>query len=294
VRGLTHLGVLRACEHLEIHPEIVVGASTGALIGAAYGQGIPLDVLLEGYRLPWRRRHRGPRVSFSTFVGLPTFSQWTDPGHLLSGLFSIDKFERHLRQLLPINDFRKLSETVLVTAVDIDRGKRVVFGRGYEESVPISQAVAASCCLPGLLRPYRIGNSYYADGEVVRSLSTDLAVKAGADVIIACSAHGSAITDGGVESIARRGVHRVVRQALNIELSHRERMGLQLHSLSHPNTVVVDVSPDLGDFGYFDRFAARALVRRGYRTALLRLREAIAKGIFGAVGPRSERQPTSN
>ena len=58
-RGLAHLGVLKACEELGILPEIFVGASAGALVGATYGQDIPLDVMMDGYRLPWRRRHTG-------------------------------------------------------------------------------------------------------------------------------------------------------------------------------------------------------------------------------------------
>jgi len=61
-RGLAHLGVLKACEEVGIVPTIFVGQSAGALVAATYGQDIPLDVLLDAYRLPWRRRHRGPWV----------------------------------------------------------------------------------------------------------------------------------------------------------------------------------------------------------------------------------------
>src|SRR5262249_37212493 len=93
-RGLAHLGVLKACEELGIHPEIYVGAGAGALVSATYGQDIPLDVLLDAYRLPWRRRHRGPRLHASTFLGAPRVRDLLDPGYLLSGLFSIDRLER--------------------------------------------------------------------------------------------------------------------------------------------------------------------------------------------------------
>src|SRR5687768_14862233 len=104
-RGIAHLGVLKACEELGIRPTIFVGASAGAIIAATYGQGIPLDVLLDGYRLPWRRRHDGPRFHLATFFGAPRIGQLLDPGYLASGLFSIDAFERYLAAHLPINDF---------------------------------------------------------------------------------------------------------------------------------------------------------------------------------------------
>src|ERR1700759_1687529 len=107
-RGLAHLGVLKACEELGIAPEIFVGASAGGVVGATYGQDMPLDVLLDGYRLPWRRRHEGPRLHLSTFLGLPSIREMIDPGYLLSGAFSMSRLERYLSKHLPINDFKQL------------------------------------------------------------------------------------------------------------------------------------------------------------------------------------------
>ena len=95
-RGLAHLGILKACEELGIAPEIFVGTNAGALVSATYGQDVPLDVLLDGFRLPWRRRHAGPRLHMSAFLGLPGLRDLLDPGYLLSGMFSIDKLERYL------------------------------------------------------------------------------------------------------------------------------------------------------------------------------------------------------
>src|SRR5271156_2114794 len=168
-RGLSHLGVLKACEELGIEPEIFVGASAGALVGATYGQDIPLDVILDGYRLPWRRRHRGPRLHASTFLGAPRPRDLLAPGYLLSGLFSLDRLQRYLASYLPLNDFRQLPSQVFVTPVDLATGRRVASGPAHGETVPVSQAVAASCCIPGLFRPYRIGGRYFLDGEVVRT-----------------------------------------------------------------------------------------------------------------------------
>ena len=95
-RGLSHLGVLKACEELGVEPEIFVGASAGAIVAATYGQDIPLDVLLDAYRLPWRRRHTGPRLHFNTFAGAPLLRDLVDPGYLFSGMFSLDRLERYL------------------------------------------------------------------------------------------------------------------------------------------------------------------------------------------------------
>jgi NTE family protein len=279
-RGLAHLGVLKACEELGIVPEIFVGASSGALVSGAYGQDIPLDVLLDGYRLPWRRRHAGPRMHIGRFLGGPRLRDLIDPGYLVSGVFSIDKLERYLAQALPINDFRRMPNPVFVTAVDIDSGQRVVFGPGYEESVPVSQAIAASCCMPGLFRPYKIGNRYYLDGEVVRTLSADIAVAAGADVVIVSNVYRPEERRPEARSLARNGAPAVIRQSLNILLSEKERRGVELLSKAYPNVTFLDIAPDIGAFGYLNRFAARPLVIRGYKTALRVLAAAKERGVF--------------
>jgi NTE family protein len=285
-RGLAHLGVLKACEELGIEPEIFVGASAGAIVGAMYGQDIPLDVLLDGYRLPWRRRHDGPRLHMNAFLGAPKLRELIDPGYLFSGLFSIDKLERYLARYLPINDFRQLPNRVFVTAVDIDNGRRVVFGPGYEETIPVSQAVAASCCVPGLFRPYRIGDRYFLDGEVVRTLSADLAVAAGANVVIISNIYRPEERTPKYPPIAKRGVVSVMRQSINILLTEKERRGVELLSKLYPNVTFLDIAPDIGHYGYLNRFAARPLVLRGYRTALRVLAAAKERGVFvGANGP---------
>lgn len=279
-RGLAHLGVLKACEELGVHPEIYVGTGAGALVGATYGQDLPLDVLLDGYRLPWRRRHQGPRLHLSSFLGPPRLRDLRDPGYLLSGLFSADKLEQQLAQHLPINDFRRTPQPIFVTAVDIGSGQRAVFGPGYDDVTPISQAVAASCCLPGLFRPFRIGDRYFLDGEIVRTLSTDVAVSAGANVVIISNVYRPEERPEAERPIARSGVVRVLNQSLNILLAEKERRGVELMSKLYPNVVFLDIAPDIGGFSYFNRFAARPLVMRGYKAALRVLAAAKERGVF--------------
>jgi len=282
-RGLSHLGVLKACEELGIVPEIFVGTGAGALVSTTYGQDMPLDVLLDGYRLPWRRRHTGPRLRFSTFLGAPRFRDLFDLGHLVSGMFSIDKLERYLARHLPRNDFRRFPNPVFVTAVDVDRAQRVVFGPGYEERIPVSQAVAASCCVPGLFRPYRVGDRYFIDGEVARTLSADIAIAAGANVVIISNTHRPEERSEATRSIARRGVASVLTQSLNMLLHENERRSVELLSRLYPKVAFLEIAPDIGRYSYVNRFAAGPLILRGYRTALRALAQAKERGVFDAL-----------
>ncbi|MBK7586571.1 MAG: patatin-like phospholipase family protein [Myxococcales bacterium] len=281
-RGIAHLGVLKACEELGIRPTIFVGASAGAVVAATYGQGIPLDVLLDGYRLPWKRRHDGPRFHMNTFFGLPTLRQLFDPGYLTSGLFSLEKLERYLRHHLPVNDFRKIDNRLIITAVDIDRAERVLFGKGYDSDTPISRAVAASCSVPGLFRPFEINGRYHLDGEIARTLSADVALEAGADIVIVSNIYRPAEGEQERRSMARRGPLQVMNQSLNILLTEKERRGIALYTQANPRCTFIDIAPDIGRFGYLNRFAARSLVLRGYRAALQTLASAKERGVFAA------------
>jgi len=274
------LGVLRACEELGLLPEIFVGTSAGAIVSAMYAQDIPLDVLLDGYRLPWRRRHQGPRLHLSTFMGAPSPREMLDIRYLASGVFSIRKFERYLRKHLPINNFPRLGKQVFVTAVDIDTAERVVFGPGYDETPLLSEAVAASCCVPGLFRPICIDKRYYVDGEVARTLSADVAVEAGANVVIISNIYRPESEMAAKRSIARRGIHRVLRQSLSTLLTEKEKRGVELLSQRYPHVTFIDIAPDLGRYGYLNRFSARPLILRGYGTALRALAAAKEQRVF--------------
>lgn len=279
-RGIAHLGVLKACEELGVRPTIFVGASAGAIVAATYGQGIPLDVLLDGYRLPWKRRHDGPRFHMRTFFGLPTLAQLFDAGYLTSGLFSLDKLEAYLRRHLPVNDFRKVENRLIVTAVDIDRAERVLFGKGYDAETPISKAVAASCCVPGLFRPYLVNGRYHLDGEIARTLSADVALEAGAEVVIISNVYRPAQGQRELRSMARRGALQVINQSLNIMLTEKERRGVDFYRHINPRATFIDIAPDIGRFGYLNRYASRSLVMRGYRAALQALAIAKERGVF--------------
>lgn len=279
-KGVAHVGVLRAMQELGIEADICVGASAGAIAGAFYTQGYTPAQMIDWFRPFWRRGLEDPPLKARYFLGLPNQEQRRSWGYLTSGLFSIDRFERFVAEQLPSDDFRDLNKHLLVTAADIDGRGRVVFGRGYREDVPISKAVAASSCVPVLFRPHRIGDRYYMDGEVVRTLSIDLAVEAGADVVIISNVYRPHVGRVGSPSLVHQGGLAVARQALNTILNEKEKRGIDLIHKMYPQIQVLVVSPDLGRLPFTSRLHARAMLRRGYRDALRILAKAKRRGVF--------------
>lgn len=280
IKGIAHLGVIKAMEELGLVPDILVGASSGAIAGAFLSQGFTADQMIDWFRPFYRRQDPDGAMKGRYMLGAPTRAQWRSPGWLTSGLFSIDRFERFLRERLPTNDFRQLHRPLMVTAADVDGRGRVVFGTGYRERVPISEAVAASCCVPLLFRPYQIGDRHYMDGEVVRTLSIDLAVDAGAEVIVVSNVYRPTVTRPGERSLVHGGPGAILNQAANIVLSEKEKRGIDLIHKLYPHVSILNVQADLGRFSFVQRGQARKLLTRGYREALRVLAAAKQRGLF--------------
>ena len=55
LKGLAHIGVLRALEEHGLVPSLVVGSSIGSLIGAAWAAGVPLRQMEARARAVRRR-----------------------------------------------------------------------------------------------------------------------------------------------------------------------------------------------------------------------------------------------
>jgi NTE family protein len=62
-----------------------------------------------------------------------------------------------------------------IAAVDVDSGRRVMFGRPGAPGADVSQAVQASCAIPGVFRPIRVDGRSYVDGGVWSPTNLDAA-----------------------------------------------------------------------------------------------------------------------
>ena len=134
--------------------------------------------------------------------------------------------------------------------------------------------------MPLLFRPYRIGDRYYMDGELVRTLSIDLAVEAGADVVIISNVYRPHVIRPGQRSLVHSGGFAIGRQAVNNVISEKEKRGIDLINRLYPHVTVLNVSADLGRFSFTSRGNAKLLMSRGYREALRVLAAAKRRGMF--------------
>jgi NTE family protein len=107
-------------------------------------------------------------------------------------------------------------ENVWIVAMDYDTGKRIPFGRTGAPPAGLSEAVMASCAIPGWYAPVEIGGRRYVDGGACSPTSVDLVIPLELDEVFVLSPMTSFDYDRPSSRIARveRQFRRVVTRRL--------------------------------------------------------------------------------
>lgn len=166
-RGFAHLGVLRVLEREGWRPDLVVGTSAGAIVGAMYASGLSVaDIEAAAATLDWSMLFDfDPVRSLLGGIGL--------------GIVPGERLERFLRQHLPV-PVERFPIPFAAVAADMEQGEIVALNRG-----DAARAVLASCAVPGLYAPVRIRGQLLADGQVVSPLPVLTARRLGAVRVLA-------------------------------------------------------------------------------------------------------------
>ncbi len=160
-RGIAHIGVLRILREAGIPIDVVAGTSVGALIGAAFCAGTPLD---EMERI-------GATTSFTDF------GRWT-PSWL--GLATNQRLEKFLERFTPVKTFEEMTIPLAIATTDINAGVPVYYTRG-----PAGPPLRASCAYPGLFVPIQFEGRTLVDGFLTAPVPVEGTMLLGADVVIA-------------------------------------------------------------------------------------------------------------
>jgi len=218
-------------------------------------------------------------------------------GSLLpTGLFDNAAIERFLTRLLTgggrSNDFRTLGRNLRIVAVELDNGEAVRFGAPGHDDVPIARAIAASSALPGLYPPVRIGQHYYVDGALRRTLHASVALDAGADLVIGINplapidtARAQASGKRTPQTLVEGGLPAVLSQMFRTLLHSRAQAGVSNYALRYGNADLALFEPAPDDvemfftnvFGFTHR---RRLAEHAYQATRADLR-----GHRAQVGP---------
>lgn len=158
-KGLAHLGVLRALEEMEVRPTLYAGSSVGALMATAAACRIRISDL---ERLAEECHQRSLfRLDLGNLVRY---------GIRTPALFGDRPLRSLCHRLFGRMTFADLPTPALVATVDIRSGETIWWGAPGHRMVPVADAVYASCAMPGLLPPGRVGPNLCIDGGVLDPL----------------------------------------------------------------------------------------------------------------------------
>jgi NTE family protein len=220
--GVYEIGALRALDLLAVNStvnnfDVYVGTSAGSFIAALCANGvtpeemmrvvtrqgtpafkdISLSDLLRPNLLEFARKGALMPLRAASLlrnvIAQPGGTSLMDvvmglADGLPSGLYTGAGIERYLHDVFDepgrTDDFGELDAELYLTATDLDTCERVVFGADGLTDVPISTAVRASGALPMVYAPVRVHDRELIDGGIVSTTNLDLAVEAGAKLVV--------------------------------------------------------------------------------------------------------------
>jgi len=145
-RGFAHLGAIQALAEMGVSPSMISGTSAGALLGSLIAQGYtPMEVFEAITKLGLR--------SYLKFA----FNKL--------GLFTMEKVELLLSEMIPHNSFEGLKIPLVVCATDLVLAEAVFYDKGS-----LSKPIAASCSIPGIFEPIKWDGRTLVDGGVINNL----------------------------------------------------------------------------------------------------------------------------
>jgi NTE family protein len=160
-KGFAHIGVIKMLEANGFQPEVVSGTSAGSVVGALYASGMDVFQLQKNA------------------VALDEASI-RDVGLFGGGLVKGQKLQDYVNTMVGGRGIETMRKPFAAVATTLQNGERIVFTRGNT-----GQAVRASCSIPGVFEPVKIGAFHYIDGGVVSPVPVDAARQLGAEFVIA-------------------------------------------------------------------------------------------------------------
>lgn len=237
MRGVAHIGAIKALEEQGIFPTHISGTSAGAIVGALYAGGVGWEEMLI------------------FFKEIPIFHT-QKYAYGKPGFIDTEKFYGDFKKYFPEDNFNALQKPLFVTATDVIKGKLKIFHKGE-----LIRRVLASATLPGVFSPINIDGSFYIDGGVINNFPVESLIKC-CDKII--GSYVNPLKNIKIEDLKHS--YNVVERAYKIKSA--------MDSLSKFSDCDIVISPqELSAFNTFDMKAIDDIFNIGYSSTVKALKK---------------------
>jgi NTE family protein len=149
IRGIAHLGILKAFMNAGIKFSHISGTSAGSIAGAFYAAGIDPE--------------EGLNIFFKTKL-----LRFIRPAIGSLGLINIENTREILKDYFPNDEIEDLKIPLTICATNFSEGNLTYFTKG-----PLIRAILASSCIPGIFKPIMIDNNMYVDGGILNNFPVE-------------------------------------------------------------------------------------------------------------------------
>ncbi len=264
VRGMAHIGVIKALEEKNIPIDFVAGTSAGAIVACMYAQGysgIQMDsivktddflnwatgVIDDDYSYYFRKKEDNASWISLKFA-LDSVITTSLPTNIVSSIpYDYSLLENTAAPIAKANyNFDSLFVPFRCVAADIENKKTIIFRNG-----DLAQAVRASSAYPFYFKPVIFDNKILYDGGMYNNFPADVLLEEfQPDIIIGSNAAGS--TTPALEG-------NIISQIRTMMTTPTD------FSVICENGVLIEINTNR--FGLFDFSRISEIIEEGYKSA---------------------------
>jgi len=223
VKCAAALGLMKVFEREKINVDMVVGCSGGSIYASLIALGWSVERATDATLKMWTREVTAKRSNRAILqLALPWIFKFDES----FGLIDDRLINRRLRDGFEGASFADTKIPLFVTATDLYNGEQTVLSKGL-----VADAVRASISIPYIFPPHKMNGRFYVDGYQSDPLPIGVAIREGADIIIAM----------GFESPYQEHVTSLMRynfQISSVTSNNLLKTNYAFHNLAHHSEII--------------------------------------------------------
>jgi len=250
VKCAAALGLWKVLKREGVELDFVVGCSGGSIYATAMALGYDVDTIEAMTIAMWKREVTSER-DWKSLLSAFMPKLFGFDGNF--GMVSDRALMKALSGPFADKQFSQTTIPLYIVATDLADGHQVTLSEGS-----ILDAVRASIAIPYVWKPWNVGGRMLLDGCVSAPLPVDVAMKEGADLILAM----------GFESPYPRRIKSATRYAFQLNSIYTNnllRANFAFHNLAH-HAEIIPILPEFeGNVGLFDTHRFAHVIAQGER-----------------------------
>ncbi|MEA1971285.1 MAG: patatin-like phospholipase family protein [Thermodesulfobacteriota bacterium] len=208
-RGFAHVGVIRVLKQEKIPIDIIVGTSSGALLGGAYASGTTPEEMerkIDEYLNSEEYQSSAIKTIENSHSGEHASLRQKIQGFLQNkflllqamfkpGILSAEEFQSMIDFFIPDILIQDTIVPFRTVTTDLISGEQVIFSEG-----PLREAVMASSAVPGAIEPREKREMLLSDGGIISLVPVNATRREGADIVIAVNITRGIFSDEKLET----------------------------------------------------------------------------------------------